>query len=146
MTLYDQDFAAWLLSQEELLKAGKISELDLDNLAEEIDSVRANHEWELIRQLAEIAVLLLKQKYALPDEAPGGIDMPTRLSTVRIFAEGNLELSPSLNTPEVIDKAWQEAKSELKPYLSKLPEHCPFSIEQLLDAGFTFKQVPDIAA
>ena len=38
-TLYDQDFADWCLQQARVLRAGEISGLDLQSLAEEIESL-----------------------------------------------------------------------------------------------------------
>jgi Domain of unknown function DUF29 len=38
-TLYDRDFYAWSQEQAELLRAGKLAEADIENIAEEIDSV-----------------------------------------------------------------------------------------------------------
>jgi hypothetical protein len=38
-TLYDQDFHAWTQHQAELLRSGRLGELDIENLVEEIDSL-----------------------------------------------------------------------------------------------------------
>lgn len=36
--LHDQDFHAWTIQQANLLKNGKLHEIDLENLIEEIES------------------------------------------------------------------------------------------------------------
>lgn len=38
-TLYDHDFYAWTNEQAGLLRAGKLSEADLEHIAEEIESM-----------------------------------------------------------------------------------------------------------
>lgn len=38
-TLYDQDFYAWTQRQVELLRSGRLGELDIENLIEEIESL-----------------------------------------------------------------------------------------------------------
>ena len=54
--LYDQDFYAWANQQAGLLRAGKLSEADLEHIAEEIESMGKSEKRELISRLT---VLLL---------------------------------------------------------------------------------------
>jgi hypothetical protein len=56
--LYDQDFYAWANEQAGLLRAGKLSEADINHIAEEIESIGKSEKRELVNQLA---VLLLHQ-------------------------------------------------------------------------------------
>jgi Domain of unknown function DUF29 len=37
-TLYDRDFYCWSQEQAELLRAGRLTEVDIEHIAEEIDS------------------------------------------------------------------------------------------------------------
>ena len=39
MSLYEQDFYQWTQEQADLLKAGALSQLDVENLIEEIESM-----------------------------------------------------------------------------------------------------------
>ena len=39
--LYDSDFYAWSREQADLLRAGKLAQADIDNIAEEIESMGA---------------------------------------------------------------------------------------------------------
>ncbi len=41
-TLYDQDFALWAEEAVRLLKSGKFSQVDLENLIEEIEALGRN--------------------------------------------------------------------------------------------------------
>lgn len=40
MTLYQQDFYQWTIEQASLLRAGALSQLDIENLIEEVESTR----------------------------------------------------------------------------------------------------------
>ena len=62
-TLYDQDFADWCLQQARLLRDGKISGLDLQNLAEEIESLAKRDKRELKSRLIVLIVHLLKWNF-----------------------------------------------------------------------------------
>ncbi|PSN10566.1 DUF29 domain-containing protein, partial [filamentous cyanobacterium CCP5] len=50
-TLYEQDFYAWTQHQAELLRAGQLGELDLENLIEEIESLGRQERQELRNRL-----------------------------------------------------------------------------------------------
>ena len=62
-TLYDQDFADWCLQQVRLLRAGEIGGLDLQNLAEEIESLAKGDKRELKSRLVVLIVHLLKWNF-----------------------------------------------------------------------------------
>lgn len=49
---YDRDFYAWAMEQAALLRAGRISEADIENIAEEIESMGRGEKRELINRSA----------------------------------------------------------------------------------------------
>src|SRR5262245_39456185 len=59
-TLYKRDFYRWTTRQSSLLRAGRLNELDLENLAEEIDSLGGRDRRELQSRLIVLLVHLLK--------------------------------------------------------------------------------------
>src|SRR4029453_18728833 len=59
-TLYDQDFYAWTQEQAALLREGAVHELDLTNLAEEIESLGKSEQRELYNRLRRLLRHLLK--------------------------------------------------------------------------------------
>ena len=61
--LYERDFYAWTREQAELLRAGKISEADLENIAEEIDSMGKTEKRELISRLTILLLHLAKWRF-----------------------------------------------------------------------------------
>ena len=59
-SLYDRDFYAWANDQARLLRAGKLSEADIDHIAEEIESIGRAEKREFVSRLEVLLVHLLK--------------------------------------------------------------------------------------
>ena len=72
-TLYDTDFYAWANEQAALLRAGRLSEADVENIAEEIESTGKREKRELVSRLTVLFVHLLKWRYQpmYREAAPG---------------------------------------------------------------------------
>src|SRR2546428_80611 len=62
-TLYHTDFYLWTQDQAALLREGKVQALDLDNLAEEIESLGKSQRHELEHRLDGLLMHLLKWRY-----------------------------------------------------------------------------------
>src|SRR5689334_13690461 len=62
-TLYDTDFYAWTAEQAALLRAGRLSEADVENIAEEIESMGRSERRELVNRLTVLFVHLLKWRH-----------------------------------------------------------------------------------
>ena len=60
---YEQDFHAWTQEQSQLLRLGKWQELDLENLAEEIESLGKQQKQELRNRFGVLIGHLLKWEY-----------------------------------------------------------------------------------
>src|SRR3990172_2106222 len=62
-TLYDTDFYQWTFHNAELLRQGKLTEVDVQNIAEELESMGKSEKRELINRLAVLIMHLLKWQY-----------------------------------------------------------------------------------
>ncbi|HEX3954075.1 MAG TPA: DUF29 domain-containing protein [Stellaceae bacterium] len=60
---YDEDFVEWTVEQTRLLRTGALSEIDIENLAEEIESMGRSTRRELRSRLAGLLTHLLKWQY-----------------------------------------------------------------------------------
>lgn len=60
---YEQDFYMWTQEQAAILKAGALSQLDVANLIEEIESMGKTQKRELISRLTVLIMHLLKWDY-----------------------------------------------------------------------------------
>jgi hypothetical protein len=58
--LYDVDFFAWANEQAALLRSGRVSDADVLNIAEEIESTGKSENKELVSRLTVLLLHLLK--------------------------------------------------------------------------------------
>jgi hypothetical protein len=58
--LYEKDFYAWANKNAELLRTGKLSEVDAENIAEELETMGRSEKRELTNRLAVLLAHLLK--------------------------------------------------------------------------------------
>jgi len=65
--LYDRDFYAWANEQAVLLRSGKLSDADILNIAEEIDSMGRGEKRELVSRLPE--AIASAYRYARRDDS-----------------------------------------------------------------------------
>jgi len=62
-TLYQQDVIAWANQQAALLRAGRFAELDVEQVAEEIEDVGKSEQRELANRIAVLLAHLLKWQF-----------------------------------------------------------------------------------
>jgi hypothetical protein len=135
-TLYDQDFYAWTQRQMELLQAGRLDELDITNLIEELDSLGKQQRQELRNRLGVLLGHLLKWRYQPEDRSKSWF---YTIQEQRQKIQDHLEENPSLKPylPEAISKAYRYGltlvgkETPLDP--KQLPQVCPFSEFEIFD-------------
>ena len=110
-TLYDTDFHAWTQEQAAKLRALVAArsnlDLDLENIAEEIESVGASDRRELHSRLARIIEHLLKLEDSTLGEPRHGWKSSVRAE--RTSLERLLEQSPSLRRWAIDEVAGHQA-------------------------------------
>lgn len=62
-TSYDKDVVAWAAEQAALLRAGKLSDIDIEHIAEEIEDVGKSEQRELASRMAVLLAHLLRWQY-----------------------------------------------------------------------------------
>ncbi len=141
-TLYNKDYYLWLLETSHLLREGKLEQLDIDNLVEEIDSMGRSEKKELKSRLVVLIEHLLKLKYWQSEKQTNERGWRTTVVEQRIQIEFSLEDSPSLRNllDEFFVDCYDKARNSiLKKY--KLPsnlfpvEPC-FTLEEILDSDY----------
>jgi hypothetical protein len=141
--LYDRDFFAWTQQQAALLRRAATgeptSDLDLQNLAEEIESLGKRDRRALAAQLACITEHLLKLQHARAAEPRPGWEVSVdvhRAKALRILAD-----SPGLKSElaTILSESYEDgrrfAARALRNELGAktLPGACPYSLDQMLD-------------
>lgn len=106
---YDSDFYGWTQEQADLLRSGRLTELDTQNLLEEIEAMGRSERCELESRLQVLFMHLLKWEH-----------------------------QPSLKSklPELMANAYGDAviSAERETGLERsiFPESCPWTLEQAL--------------
>jgi Domain of unknown function DUF29 len=136
---YDEDFYAWTQEQARLLRTGEFSQLDVANIAEEVDDTGRSVRRELRNRLAVLTMHLLKWRHQ------PGYRSPSWSGTIREQRDQIAELveeSPSLRSVPTQDlsKIYRLAVSEA-PRVTGLPEAtfpatCPVIPEPVLAEDF----------
>ncbi|PMR77329.1 DUF29 domain-containing protein [Billgrantia endophytica] len=108
-THYDQDAYAWALEQAALLRAGKLDQIDIEHVADEIENMGRGERRALISQMTRLLMHLLKW-----DHQPERRSRNWRLSIEDAQAKVArlLEDNPSLKTsrPELMAIAYEDAR------------------------------------
>ena len=138
-TLYDRDFFAWANEQAGLLRAGRLSEADIDHIAEEIESMGKTEKRELVSRLKVLLMHLLKWRFQ-----PTGRSTSWRLTIEEQRSEvvDHLADNPSLKAqlPETMASAYGNAilaaARETGLDRATFPTTCPWSYEQIVEPVF----------
>jgi Domain of unknown function DUF29 len=138
-TLYDTDFYAWANEQAALLRAGRLSEADVENIAEEIESMGRSERRELVNRLTVLLVHLLKWRY---QEGLRGRSWRLTIEQQRIQLGRHLAGNPSLKSQldEAMTDAYQDARieAERETHLprSTFPPTSPFTFDEATNPDF----------
>jgi hypothetical protein len=138
-TLYDLDFYAWAYKQAALLREGRFGEIDVDNIAEEIESMGRSQKSELVNRLAVLLAHLLKWRY---QPSHRGNSWRLTIEEQRRGLADHLADNPSLNSQ--IDSALQRAYRLARLQAARetglgrdaFPDGCPFAFDQMAADDF----------
>jgi hypothetical protein len=142
LSLYEQDFLRWTEQQAALLRAGRLADLDIEHIREEIEDMGKEQKLALQSLLRMILVHLLKLEFS-PAHDPRNKWIEEVLE-FRAQAENRLEDTPSLRhyADELFAKAWPQARKiaqksfEIYGENVQAPVECPYTLEQVLDSDF----------
>lgn len=138
-TEYERDFHAWALENAALLRQRQFMEVDVENIAEELDSMGRSERHELVNRLAVLLAHLLKWRFQ-PERR--GKSWRATIQEQRLRIHEHLAESPSLRhyLESSYLKAYRYAvlrvTQETPLDETALPVICPFTWEQMLDEGY----------
>src|SRR3954451_22460738 len=90
---YEEDFALWAAEQAALLRAGKLDRVDIENVAEEIESLGRSDKYEIDSRLEILLQHLLKWHFQ-PEKRSNSWKASIREQRIKIARI--LKASPSL--------------------------------------------------
>lgn len=137
--LYDEDVIAWAEQQSRLLRSRQWSQLDIDNIAEEIEDVGKSEKRELQSRMCVLMAHLLKWAYQ-----PGrrGHSWDSTIREQRAAISRDIAKHPS-HTALLSDAEWLAAaffRARMITFAETghpaLPDQLPWTLAQLLSADF----------
>ena len=137
--LYDRDLHAWAIEQAALLRAGRLSEVDVQHIAEEIEALGRTEKREMVSRLAVLLLHLLKWAYQ-PERQ--GKSWRLTVEKQRRQLARHMRDNPSLRAwqNEAMADAYGDAvlRAERETDLPRdlFPWACPYSFDQVVDDGF----------
>ena len=134
---YESDLYEWTKAQADALRRRASNELDWGNLGEEIESLGSSNLDQIESRLENLILHLLKWRYQ-PELQCGswrGSIFEARRRIARLIKKNpSLQSYPGEYLPEAYPAAREKALLEIGLY--RLPEVCPWSIEQILADDF----------
>ncbi len=139
-TIYEEDFALWIEETVTKLKFGDFSQIDLENLIEEVESLGKSQRKSVRSYLLRLLEHLLKRRYVLMSDCYRGWEIEIRNFRQKLKLE--LEESPSLKSfvLEILNQSYEMALDNVKDSYpeSDFSDIYPFSddLDQLLNHKF----------
>jgi Domain of unknown function DUF29 len=141
-SLYDTDYQLWLDQTVAQLKMQDFSQIDLENLIEEIESLGRSEKHAISSYLMRLCEHLLKIKYWESERETCLRGWKREVINFRLQIQEELEASPSLRSflQDVFTKQYKNGRklflnaSELDANL--IPETPDFTLEQALDENW----------
>jgi hypothetical protein len=137
--LYDQDFHAWANEQVGLLRAGRLSEADIEHIAEEIESLGKSEKRELVSRLRVLLLHLLEWRF---QPSRRGASWEGSIINTRDELDDHLRDNPSLKSQvtDTLEVAYRQAVVDAvtETILKKtiFPQTCPWTFDEIMDPTF----------
>jgi hypothetical protein len=137
--LYEKDFYEWTQKNAQLLREGRLSEVDRDNLIEELETMGRSEKRAFVNHLAVLIAHLLKW------ERQSVLRSKSWRYTIReqrTQVEEILDVNPSFNhlLAEMVLKAYGKAivrvVKETGMDEDHFPSTCPYEFDQIMDPTF----------
>jgi hypothetical protein len=133
---YDRDLYSWAVEQAALLRAGRISEADALNIAEEIDDVGNELYFRLESALRVILVHIMKWDHQ-PERRSRSwwSSITVQRNQVRRLLEKNPGLKPRIShaIAAAFEDARAEAASQTRRNPGDFPVKCPYSFRDIME-------------
>lgn len=138
---YNTDIVAWTNQQAGFLRAGLLSEVDLEHVADEIEDVGKSEQREFANRMAVLLMQLLKWQYQ-PGHRTGASEM--QLNEQRKSCARRLVKTPSLKSclaeDDWLEDVWLDARNsaakETGLEFDVFPSKCEWPASEILNINF----------
>jgi hypothetical protein len=139
LATYDSDFYLWSSGQAALIREGKFDQLDIENVAEEIESLGRSDRNSLASQMRRLLARLLKWQFQPTRRSKSWrLSIYSARDEIKVIVDDSPSLNDALSSG--LDKAYLSAKKRaaLETGLSaaSFPDKCPYSPQQVLEEDF----------
>ena len=139
LATYDSDFHLWSQTQAAAIREGKFAEIDLENVAEEIESLGRSDRREIRSRLEVVLIHLLKWQFQ-PEKRKNGwkasIYESRRKIKMLVGESPSLRSFPEQVLAEEYVSAVHQASTETGLSTKRFPVECPYTIADVLALGF----------
>lgn len=132
--LYEADETAWLEATADLIRDGRIAEVDLNTVAEYLTDMAKRDRREVFSRLVVLLSHLLKWKYQ-PDQRSGswrGTILEQQRELRQLFESGTLRNHASAVFADAYADARKQAAAETGLLRSVFPDECGWNIDRSL--------------
>jgi hypothetical protein len=134
--LYETDYAAWAVANADLLRRGRLAELDVVHLIEELEDVGKSERRALRSRLIRLYQHLLKWAYQ-PERrgASWRASLDNQRDAVAEHLRESPSLAPLLHDADLMDRVYAHGRREAiaETGLEVFPATCPWPVERALD-------------
>jgi hypothetical protein len=136
---YEHDRHAWAAHTSTLLRQGRMEEVDIIHLTEELDSMGASERRELYSRLKVLLAHLLKWRYQPERRSDSwGYTIDEQRDQLLYLLRQSPSLKPTV--PGVVEEAYPTARRfaarETRLPVATFPERSPFTVDQILDPDY----------
>ena len=134
--LYETDFVEWTAQTAGLLRDGRLDEVDLEHVAEEIEDLGKSERSTVASHLLRLLLHQIKRKIQ-PER--DGSSWRHSITTSRAKIKFKIADSPSLwrfleeNLHELYRRAVKDALFETGLKSAEVPRDCPYTLNELLE-------------
>ena len=138
-TLYEKDFNLWIEQTINYLQKGDLTNLDRENLIEEIKSMGNSDKRETFSRLKVLLMHLLKWKYQHQKRTSSWLNtIDEQREQLELILKDSPSLKPYFQSilSDCYPKAVRAAANETNLPRNTFPSECPFTSEQILDPDY----------
>ena len=136
---HEEDVYGWAIYTAQLLRDKKMSELDFENIIEEMEALGRSEKHELISRLSVLLSHLLKWQY---QPTMRGHSWVYSIKEQRKQSKIHLKDNPSLKSKlddiliDAYDVAISKAAKETTLDEKAFPQECPYTFDQIMNDEF----------
>lgn len=138
---YNEDAYGWALRTAELLREGKMDEVDFENVIEEIEALGRSERRALMSHLIVLLQHLLKWRYQ-PERRTRSWQLTIKEQRMEVLDA--LDCNPSLKNKETLEesmtaaykRAVVRASRETELDTTTFPQDCPYAFEEIMNDNF----------